>query len=124
MERRPECKPIPGPSRGGNDPHNQCADNIPGNDFPGLNVFINGKHFDALVLTARTLWEVKTDNFDKHDSRTQGFFVKMKLPEIRREKKLAEACGYKFVVGVRSKAHLIALREAEPSLNVVLMDWC
>jgi len=121
---RPECKPIPGPPRGGNDPHNQCADSIPGNDFPGLNVFVNGKHFDALVLATRTLWEAKTDNFEKHDARSQDFFVRVQLPEIRREKKLAEACGYTFVVGVRSKAHLTALRAAEPSLNIVLMDWC
>ena len=123
-ERRPECKPIPGPPRGGNDPHNECADKVPGNDFPGLNVLVNGKHFDALVLATRTLWEVKTDDFEKQPSRSQDFFVRMKLPEIKREKRLAEACGYRFIVGVRSKAHMAALRRAEPSLLVVLMDWC
>jgi hypothetical protein len=52
---RPECEPIPGPPRGGNDPHNLCADNVPDNDFPGLNVLVNGKHFDALNLGTRTL---------------------------------------------------------------------
>lgn len=122
--RRPECEPIPGPPRGGNDPHNQCADHVPGNDFPGLNVFVNGKHFDALVLGTRTLWEVKTDNFDKHNRRSQQFFIEMKLPEIRRERTLAKECGYDFVVGVRSEAHKTALKLAEPSLKVVVMDWC
>jgi uncharacterized protein DUF6310 len=122
--RRPECEPIPGPPRGGNDPHNLCADNIPNNDFPGLNVFVNGKHFDALQLATRTLWEVKTDNFDKHNRRSQQFFIEVKLPEIRRERRLAEECGYNFVVGVRSEAHKAALEEQEPTLNVVVMDWC
>lgn len=124
MLQRPECRPIPGPPRGGNEPHNACADKIRGNDFPGLNVFINGKHFDALVLATRTLWEVKTDNFDIHSTHSQKFFIKVKLPEIQREKRLAEECGYDFVVGVRSQAHKAALEFADPSLKVVVMDWC
>jgi hypothetical protein len=123
-ERRPECSPIPGPPRGGNDPHNNCANRIPGNNFPGMNVFVNGKHFDALVLATRTLWEVKTDDFDKHSRRSQRFFIEVKLPEIRRERRLAEECGYKFVVGVRSEAHKAALKLADPTLEVVVMDWC
>ncbi|MFY0524329.1 DUF6310 domain-containing protein [Archangium gephyra] len=123
-DRRARCEPIPVPHRGGHDEHNKCADRIPNNSFPGWDVLVNGKNFDALQLDTRTLWDVKTDVFDKHDSRSQDFFIKVKLPEIRREKKLAEACGYKFSVGVRSKAHLTALRAAEPSLTVVLMDWC
>jgi len=123
-ERRPECSPIPGPPRGGNEPHNECADKIQGNDFPGFNVFVNGKHFDALVLATRTLWEVKTDNFDLHSPRSQAFFARVKLPEIQREKRLAEACGYDFVVGVRSAAHKTALLRLEPKLNIIVMDWC
>ncbi|WNG55412.1 hypothetical protein F0U59_11935 [Archangium gephyra] len=123
-ERRPECKPIPVPHRGGNNDHNKCADRIQNNSFPGWDVLINGKQFDALQLTTRTLWEVKTDEFEKQPPRSQKFFIKLKLPELRREKQLAEACGYNFSVGVRSKAHLAALRAADPSLTVVLMDWC
>ncbi|WP_317987264.1 DUF6310 domain-containing protein [Stigmatella hybrida] len=122
--RRPECKPIPGPSRGGNEPHNECADRIAGNNFPGLNVFVNGKHFDALVLATRTLWEVKTDNFDIHSPRSQAFFAKVKLPEIRREAMLANACGYNFVVGVKSAAHKAALESLDRTLAIVVMDWC
>jgi hypothetical protein len=121
---RPECKPIPGPPRGGNDPHNECADKIRGNDFPGLNVFVNGKHFDALVLATRTLWEVKTNNLDKHSPRSQKFFVEVKLPELRREASLAKACGYNFVVGVRSAAHKELLENLDNTLTVVVMDWC
>jgi hypothetical protein len=123
-DRRPECRPIPGPPRGGNELHDKCADHIPNNTFPGSDVFVNGKNFDALQLAVRTLWEVKTDDFEKQPPRSQMFFVRMKLPEIQRERELARACGYHFVVGVRSKAHKEALLKADGTLDVVVMDWC
>jgi hypothetical protein len=123
-EDDPKCKPIPVPHLGGNDPHNKCADRIPYNSFPGWDVFVNGKNFDALQLATRTLWDVKTDDFDKHSRRSQQFFIEMKLPEIQRERRLAEECGYNFVVGVRSEAHKIALERADRRLDVVVMDWC
>jgi hypothetical protein len=121
---RPECRPIPVSHRGGNDDHNKCADRIKNNSFPGWDVLVNGKQFDALVLATRTLWEVKTDDFDIHSLRSQRFFAKVKLPEIMREKRLAEECGYNFAVGVRSAAHKAALLELERSLTVIVMDWC
>ncbi|HYO70534.1 MAG TPA: DUF6310 domain-containing protein [Archangium sp.] len=123
-ERRPECKPIPVPHLGGNAPHNECADKLPNNSFPGWDVLVNGKNFDALQLTSRTLWDVKTDDFDKQPPRSQRFFVKMKLPELRREARLARECGYDFVIGVRSAAHKAVLFEEDPTLKVVVMDWC
>jgi hypothetical protein len=109
---------------GGNDPHNKCADKIPNNSFPGWDVLVNGKNFDALQLATRTPWDVKTDDFEKQPPRSQTFFVRMKLPEIQRERELAKACGYRFVVGVRSKAHKEALLKADNTLDVVAMDWC
>ena len=121
---RPECRPVPVPHAGGNDPHNDCADLIPQNSFPGWDVLVNGKQFDALVLVTRTLWDIKTDNFDKHDPHSQKFFIKVKLPELQREARLAKECGYDFVVGVRSEAHKTALKFADPSLKVVVIDWC
>jgi Family of unknown function (DUF6310) len=121
----PRCKPIPLPRHlGGHDPHNECADKMPGNTFPGWDVYVNGKNFDALQLATRTLWEVKTDDFGKHAPHSQKFFIKMKLEELQRERRLAEECGYNFVVGVRSEAHKTALERADRSLNVVVMDWC
>ena len=123
-DRRPECKPIPVPHRGGNKDHNKCADKIPDNSFPSWDVRVNWKDYDALQLITRTLWDVKTDDFDKHDLRSQRFFIEMKLPEIQRERRLAEECGYNFVVGVRSEKHKIALERADRRLNVVVMDWC
>jgi len=124
-EDDPRCKPIPLPRHlGGHDPHNDCADKMPGNTFPGGDVYVNGKNFDALQLATRTLWEVKTDDFEKQPPRSQQFFVEMKLPEIQRERRLAEDCGFDFVVGVRSEAHKAALLRADPSLDVFVMDWC
>jgi hypothetical protein len=123
-ERRRRCEPVPVPHRGGNDDHNRCADRIQNNSFPGLDVLVNGKQFDALQLATRTLWEVKTDDFDIHSPHSQRFFARVKLPEIKREKALAEACGYKFVVGVRSPAHKAALLALDPDLTIVVMDWC
>jgi hypothetical protein len=125
QEDDPRCKPIPLPRHlGGHDPHNECADKMPGNTFPGGDVYVNGKNFDALQLVTRRLWEVKTDGFDKHSRRSQQFFIEMKLPEIQRERRLAEECGYEFAVGVRSDAHKTALKRADPTLEVFVMDWC
>jgi hypothetical protein len=125
QEDDPRCKPIPLPRHlGGHDPHNECADKMPNNSFPGGDVYVNGKSFDALQLATRTLWEVKTDDFGKHSPHSQKFFIKMKLGEIQREAKLAKECGYGFIVGVRSEAHKTALLFADRSLKVVVMDWC
>ncbi|WP_157758755.1 DUF6310 domain-containing protein [Cystobacter fuscus] len=123
-EDDPRCKPVPVPHLGGHDPHNKCADLMPNNSFPGWDVFLNGKNFDALQLATRTLWDVKTDNFDKHSPRSRRFLAEVKFPEIRREKMLAEECGYEFAVGVRSQAHKDALLELDPDLTVVVMNWC
>nr|WP_239578480.1 DUF6310 domain-containing protein [Archangium primigenium] len=124
-EDDPKCKPIPKPRHlGGHAPHNACADKLPGNTFPGGDVYVNGKRFDALQQASRTLWEVKTDDFGKHSPHSQKFFIKMKLGEIQREAKLASECGYDFIVGVHSQAHQRALKFADPSLKVVVMDWC
>ncbi|QSQ27657.1 hypothetical protein JY651_23315 [Pyxidicoccus parkwayensis] len=125
---RPECRPIPGPPRGGNEPHDECANKVPGNDFPGLNVLITSKStsksFDALVLATRTLWEVKTYNLGHQSPRSRKFLVEVKLPQIREEARLAKECGYNFVVGVTSAEHKALLRTLEPNLTVVVMDWC
>lgn len=123
-ERRPECRPIPVPHRGGNDTHNECADRIKNNSFPGWDVLVNGKQFDALQLATRTLWDVKTDDFEKQPPRSQRFFVRMKLSELRREAKLARECGFDFIIGVRSAAHKAVLFDEDPTLKVVVMDWC
>jgi len=125
-ERRPECKPQRVNHRGGNDPHNNCADKIPNNSFPGWDVFVNGKNFDALQLATRTLWEVKTDNFDTYSDFLKGQVIRDHVRKMRIERALALACGFDFRVGVRSEAHQEALEDAAPDLKglIVVMDWC
>jgi hypothetical protein len=94
------------------------------NDFRGYDALVNGKRFDALQVDRRVLWEVKTDNFDTYSEALREIVLEKQVAELRRERELARACGYDFYVGVRSAAHLTALREEVPDLNIVVMDWC
>jgi hypothetical protein len=123
-ERRPECIPRKVPHLGGDPLHDACADRVPLNAFAGFDVLVDGKRFDALQVAAGVLWEVKTDNFDRYTAFLQETVPKKQVLELRRERDLASACGYAFRVGVRSAAHRAALLEQEPSLDIVVMDWC
>ncbi|MBE4748924.1 hypothetical protein G4177_12205 [Corallococcus sp. ZKHCc1 1396] len=123
-ERRPECTPQPVPHLGGDALHNQCADKVPQNAFPGSDVLVNGKRFDALQLHSRLLWEVKTDNFDLYTPALKRISIAKQVSELRRERELAKDCGYDFVVGVRSAAHRTALLAQINNLNIIIMDWC
>jgi hypothetical protein len=109
---------------GGNDLHNTCADRVPQNDFPGWDVLVNGKHFDALQLTTRRLWEVKTTAIETYTPFVQEIELDKQVQEARRERTLAAACGYDFVIGVRSEAHKELLEARLRGFNIVLMTWC
>ncbi|HZI13586.1 MAG TPA: DUF6310 domain-containing protein [Myxococcus sp.] len=124
QENSPECKPRKVKHRGGDALHNRCADRIPLNDFSGGDALVNGKNFDGLQLRERVLWEVKTDNFDTYSSFLQQRAVENQLPDLLEERALALACGFGFKIGVRSAAHKAALFGLDPSLEVVVMDWC
>jgi hypothetical protein len=124
---RNRCEPVPRPyHRGGNKLHDTCADRIPGNSFPGGDVLVNGKDFDALQLATRTLWEVKTDNFDTYPPDLRRIVLDEQVLELQYEHALALACRFGFRVGVRSPAHKIALELADPELKglIEVMDWC
>jgi len=123
---RDKCTPRPVPPSGGDELHNYCAKHLPGNAFPGADVFVNGKRFDALQPLIRLLWEIKTDNFDTYKPIVKKFALDKEVPELRRERKLAQACGFEFRIGVRSAAHKEALEFAAPELKglIVIMDWC
>jgi len=123
---RDECIPRPVPPLGGDKLHNYCAKHVPSNAFPGADVLVNGKAFDALQPLIRLLWEIKTDNFDTYKPIVKDFAIKKEVPELLRELKLARACGYEFRIGVRSAAHKKALEDAAPELKglIVIMDWC
>ena len=123
-ENRPECLPEIVPHRGGDPLHNLCADRVPNNGVSGFDVRVNRKNYDAVQFLARVLWEVKTDNFEKYSDELRDIVLKKQIPELRRERDLAKACGFGFRVGVRSAAHKDALRKQAPDLDIVLMDWC
>ncbi len=123
-EDDPRCKPIPVKHLGGNDLHNKCADSIPNNSFPGWDVLINGKNFDALQLATRTLWEVKTTAIETYNPFVQQIEIDKQVVEGLRERELAAACGYDFAIGVRTEAHKKMLKDAAPALAVIVMTWC
>ncbi|HEY8211246.1 MAG TPA: DUF6310 domain-containing protein, partial [Myxococcaceae bacterium] len=54
-----KCIPKRVPPKGGDKFHNWCANKVPLNAFQNANVLVNGKAFDALQVSTRTLWEVK-----------------------------------------------------------------
>jgi hypothetical protein len=121
------CKPVPAKRHlGGNQLHDTCADRIPNNSFPGRDVFVNGKNFDALQLATRTLWEVKTDNFDTYPPDLRDIVIRSQGPKLLVEKGLAMACGFDFRIGVLSSTHQDELERAFPELEglLVVMDWC
>ena len=125
-ERRPECTPKRVPPKGGHPFHNTCADNVPFNAFRGANALVNGKAFDALQPAARTLWEVKTDNFDTYTTALRRIVIDSQVEKLRLERELARACGFDFRVGVRSSMHKAELESEAADLEgiIVIMDWC
>jgi hypothetical protein len=123
-ERPPDCVPQLVPHLGGDVLHNKCADRVPQNGASGFDVLVNGKRFDALQPAVRALWEVKTDNFDTYTVTLRKIVIDKQVPELQRERELASACGFDFLVGVRSSAHQAALLKQDASLKIVVMDWC
>ncbi|RKH18366.1 hypothetical protein D7X74_09890 [Corallococcus sp. CA047B] len=119
-ERRPECSPVPVPHAGGDPPHNECADKFPPNRYPGKDVLVGGKRFDALQVGVRVLWEIKTDQFDTYNAFLQGQVVREQAAKMREERNIAPSCGYGFVVGVSTEAHKDALERAAPELELVV----
>jgi len=118
--RRPECEPVPVPHAGGDDPHNECADKFPPNRYPGKDVLVNGKRFDALQVGVRVLWEIKTDRFDTYTDFVQERAIRKEYRLLQEERAIAEACGYGFVVGVSTQAHQDALLAEDITLNIVV----
>lgn len=117
---RPECRAIPVPHLGSDAIHDMCADTVPPNQFPGHDVLVNGKRFDALQVGARILWEIKTDRFDTYTPFLQKRVIDRQIEELKRERDLAHACGYDFIIAVSSTAHREALHKKEPRLKIVV----
>ncbi|RKI63166.1 hypothetical protein D7X55_20855 [Corallococcus sp. AB049A] len=119
-KRPSRCEPIPVPHLGGDDDHNTCADLIPPNRYPGMDVLVDGKHFDALQVGAPVLWEIKTDRFDTYSDYLQNQVADDHAEEMRNERAIANDCGYNFVVGVSTPEHKAALVRRAPALQIVV----
>jgi hypothetical protein len=108
------------PHAGEDPPHNECADKFPPNRYPGKDVLVDGKRFDALQVGVRVLWEIKTHQFDTYPDFIRERTILKQMPLLREERDIAEACGYGFVVGVSTQEHRDALIDLEPTLNIVV----
>ncbi|NMO17826.1 hypothetical protein HPC49_16745 [Pyxidicoccus fallax] len=119
-ERRPECRPVPVPHAGKDAPHNECADKFPPNRYPGMDVLVDGVRFDALQVSVRVLWEIKTHRFDTYNAFVRKQELEREFKQLDKERKAAAACGYRFVVGVSTEQHKEALLGIDQTLNVVV----
>ena len=118
--RRASCEPIPVRHAGEDVPHNECADRFPPNRYPGMDVLVGGVRFDALQVGARVLWEIKTHQFDSYNAFVQKQEIERGIKQLDKERKVAAACGYGFVVGVSSEQHKDALQRLDQTLNIVV----
>ncbi|NOK17116.1 hypothetical protein HMI50_08770 [Corallococcus carmarthensis] len=118
--RRASCEPVPVPHAGEDNAHNECADKFPPNRYPGNDVLVNGKRFDALQVGVRVLWEIKTYQFDTYSDYLRERVIEQQVEEFQEDRNIAEACGYRFVVGVSSAAHKEALIRLDSSLQIVV----
>ncbi|MCE9672304.1 DUF6310 domain-containing protein [Myxococcus stipitatus] len=118
--KRPECALQLVPHSGGDAVHDQCADAFPPNRFPGKDVLVHGKRFDALQVGANVLWEIKTDRFDGYSAFLKEQVSKKQVVELQRERDLARSCGYDFAVGVSSAEHRATLLELDVDLKIVV----
>jgi hypothetical protein len=117
---RLKCEPIPVPLASKDDPHNECADKFSPSRYPGMDVSVGGIRFDALQVGVRVLWEIKTHQFDKYNAFVQEMEIKKEIKQLRKERAIAIACGYDFVVGVSTQAHKDALLAEDRFLNIVV----
>ena len=117
---RLKCEPIPVPRASKDEPHNECADKFPPNRYPGMDVSVGGIRFDALQVGVRVLWEIKTHQFDKYNAFVQKMEIDNEIKQLRKERAIATACGYDFVVGVSTQAHKDALLAEDRFLNIVV----
>ena len=85
---------------------------------------VNGKNFDALQMATRTLWEVKSGDVETYNPYILRIELDDQVKEAQRERAIAAACGYDFVIGVRTEAHKQLLESRDFTLKVIVMDWC
>ncbi|MBZ4408753.1 DUF6310 domain-containing protein [Myxococcus sp. XM-1-1-1] len=119
-ERRPDCKPVPVPHAGEDAAHDECADKFPPNRYPGMDVLVGGKRFDALQVGARVLWEIKTYQFDTYSDFLRERVIEDQIREFKDARSIARTCGYDFVIGVSTVTHKAELKMADDTFDIVV----
>ncbi len=122
------CVPKFVPHRGGNVRHNTCADRIPPNVRPGYDAKVRGVAFDALN-PARTLWEIKTNNYSRYPPPKKKFNLKdivlaAIVAQAGVEFAIATSCGYGFVLAVTDAELYTRLQKDLFGISVQLITGC
>lgn len=119
-KERPECVPVPTPHRGGDPRHDRCADLVPPNEFPGHDVLVGGKHFDAKTRGKKILWEIKAEETStwRMPEWLKDDVIRDEAEKIEREQQIAESCGYLFIVGVVDAEHKDAIEKRAPRVDI------
>jgi hypothetical protein len=120
LERRRRCEPLPVPHAGKDAAHNRCADQFPPNRYPGMDVLVDGVSFDALQVGVPVLWEIKTHRFNTYPDFIREREIEKELEQLEKERDVALACGYDFVIGVSTEAHKAALLKQDPTFKIVV----
>ncbi|WP_224360536.1 DUF6310 domain-containing protein [Hyalangium versicolor] len=78
------------------------------------------------VVVERCFHALDSKRIRFRDTERRCPVIRSQVPELRRERGLAGACGFDFRVGVRRAAHKAALERAEPEFEglIVVMGWC
>jgi hypothetical protein len=124
-DRRPQCVPQPiCPHRGGDAHHDLCADREPPNRYPGCDVLLNDKLFDALNGNGE-MWEVKTDAWSKYSPFLRNVTVAAHMTEALLEHDIAFACRYPFVLAIADASlHDVLSRKLKDIIDVRHVPRC
>jgi transglutaminase-like putative cysteine protease len=124
--RDPCCEAIPSCPHAGGDPiHDQCADDLPPNEFYRCDALVDGTKFDAISGGRSILWEVKTDNYDNQNEFVRTMAAQSIASQVRAEALKARRCEYRFNLGLgdnRLAQALAALGVVPPVVDAVIID--
>lgn len=122
------CQVYPlGYHRGGDPIHNNCADMVPPNYYPGSDIEVSHqnlgrKSFDAVDPQNR-LWEIKTENYQSYSQFLKNITIANAMADIALELPLAVACGYQYVFGVRDQEmYNDLLTQVPPGVSLQLIN--
>ena len=104
------------PHGGGHDLHDMCADTLPGNVVSGSDLYVappgeKGWKFDAYTPDDNTLWEVKTDRYERGSEWLKYRRLNDQVDEFQRQAYIANKCNHGFKVSVSDLEQALLLQE-------------